>query len=423
MQITILHVRKTAGTALFKLLETYFKPNEVAWSPDADSRYSRPEVKLVASHSPMRNLPLTDGVERLLVTCIRSPADRLVSLYRYFRSMSWSMLAQMPNPAATAAKNTPLLEWLQNDELAYWTDNGLVSFFCDDPAAPIDAQLASAKKNIDRMDFIFANQSMESDVTDFLSCVGMPLKAITSVNVTDDNHATEARNFERADPVELNEDVIAALEKRNSADSELYQYALDAKSRINEKLTAFSQTRSILYNVRKLYPDMLISAPAFASSPSVLASGWGEVEEWHVWSAEPLVRLSFEVCAGVTSCILKMQPAVNDSRQIIRTRFTVNNEMSMRVWFIGGSARIITDPSDEESVCIVSAAAPSELEIPLTQDSDQDRRVSVVIEFENSVSPQQLGISSDARHLNIGLYSIRASSTYRVPAIGWKRLS
>ncbi|WP_419727826.1 YkvA family protein [Lichenicola sp.] len=126
--ISFLHLEKTAGTSLLAVISSQFHPGQI--DPDP-CRGSPPHLvtpftpnaleriryyPLVWGHYDLPSLRRLDP-GRFVFTMLRSPADRLLSLYYFWRSLDPALLGQPDeNPQVRAAHRLGLLEFLRSDD-------------------------------------------------------------------------------------------------------------------------------------------------------------------------------------------------------------------------------------------------------------------------------------------------------------------
>ena len=408
MQIVLLHIQKTAGTTLFKSLSEHFDPEAVFWGPSPPLK--DPVKQLVASHLPLRDHDLSDGRDRLLVTSIRDPAERLISLYRYWRSMRWSMVARNALPEIALAKRLDFAEWLLNDEIARTTDNGLVNHFCDDPGAPPATRLAQAKANIVKMAFIFASPTLSEDVERFLTTLGLDSTPVAVVNATDHNPEVHPESFERVEPIEMTDEIISARHERTSLDREFFDFAMAIRDEVNGRLkTAIGRSLPAI-GLRRLDDGMALLARGLRRHPAVLGNGWAPVEEWHVWSVKPVANLFFATTPVVRSCELKLQAHMPGGCDVLKTRVIINGTIKINILFVGPTSTYRIERNQDEPILICNGAAPILVHLPIDIGRRSDGRVDIRFEIDNLLSPAQLGLSDDYRLLGVALYSLRCSA-------------
>lgn len=414
MQIVFVHLQKTAGTALFSLLSEHFDSSAVFWGPTPP--LADPSKHIVGSHLPYRDHAWGDPRERLVITSIRDPAERVASLYRYWRSMRWELVARNPWPQIAAAKRMGFVEWLRDPEVVEMIDNGMVAHFCDDPAAAPEVRLEQAKANLAKCDFIFASQTLSEDLQDFLGALSLDCASPKIINSTDGNAEDHPANFEKVEPIEFTDEVFTALAERTGLDRLFYDHALEIRGGINARVKQKVAHTRPKTKLRRLVNGMNLLARGLRQDPTVLGVGWGAIEDWHVWSVQPAANFFIEVSPEVRSCELKLQAHLPGGQEILRTRITVNDAISMDVMFVGsGSIYHFNERRVGGPLLICSGTAPVLVQIPVDVGRRADGRVDVRFEMDDLLSPALLGLNEDTRRLGVALYSLRCSSA---PAAG-----
>lgn len=240
-KVTFLHLEKTAGMAMTKVLTRQFHPLQV----DADARRAFPphvltplppfllervrRCSLVWGHYDVPALRRL-GPGRFTVTLLRDPRARILSLYRYWRgqaalNLGWNGM----NAAVCAAQRMQLAEFLASDDplLVDYIDNfyvrrltGQYRSFCDtDPlrAAPARS-LDEALRALDEFDFVGISEDMNGSVARLGALLGFaPPARVEPVNVTQ----------AAMEPLPLDDPEIAAqLARLTALDQVVYDTAL-----------------------------------------------------------------------------------------------------------------------------------------------------------------------------------------------------
>lgn len=100
LEIIFIHIPKTAGTTIFKLLEKNYRPGElIKFKKNIFKKYPgkepasilsemiQPSTKVLIGHCRYRDLSLVleQNPDVKLVTFLRDPADRVISNFKFFR--------------------------------------------------------------------------------------------------------------------------------------------------------------------------------------------------------------------------------------------------------------------------------------------------------------------------------------------------
>jgi hypothetical protein len=118
MRTVFLHVPKTAGTSLHRLLCAHVEPAEIC--PERFGLQSlRPEelarFRLFSGHFQWDDVAIVPEPRRV-VTMLRDPRERLLSLYYFWRSHSWEHIERYDLNGPRAARMRSLLEFLRSPE-------------------------------------------------------------------------------------------------------------------------------------------------------------------------------------------------------------------------------------------------------------------------------------------------------------------
>ena len=120
--VALLHIEKTAGTALAMVLSRQCHPMQIYTDPDLGEtqRLGAPaqpppdlaDRKLIWGHYDLPGLRrLAPG--RLIITMLREPQARVLSLYYFWRSIHPDRVAALADPRVTAAHDLGLLDFLR----------------------------------------------------------------------------------------------------------------------------------------------------------------------------------------------------------------------------------------------------------------------------------------------------------------------
>lgn len=219
-----LHIPKTAGSTLFRLLE-----REYAGSPifrlygDVDSRIRLLEAMSIEDLHALRLVGghMGFGIHRFLpgasayVTLLRDPVDRVVSHYHYVKSR--------PHDAGSARAMegvSSLDDYVRSSVFARIINNGQTRLLGSDvqsaDEAADEAALERAKQVIDRSDVVVGLQDrFEESLLLMLQAFGWGYPAYRNENVGVGRPRVE----------ELSGSTVELILERNSLDVELYQHA------------------------------------------------------------------------------------------------------------------------------------------------------------------------------------------------------
>lgn len=220
--LALSHIPKTGGSMLFYLLKQQYAPEQVVVRPDDDDFAMRRESALIipfnlSGKRVMRahtDWSLPDYIEQPLelITMLRHPIDRVISLYRFVRRQS-------SHPQTKRANEMTLREFVDWDYGQHQCQNVMTRWLAGTynylPYTPsmLDADLFLAKERLDTM--------MWFGVLENLSVSLAWLNAIMDWSLTNPgkiNHAADD-NFEVS-----NEDRQYIYE-HNRHDWDLYEHA------------------------------------------------------------------------------------------------------------------------------------------------------------------------------------------------------
>ncbi len=244
-KLSVLHLEKTGGHSLLAWLRGHLHPRQIdpdpARSVPADLFSAFPPSQaaaldrypLVWGHYDLPALRRL-GPHRQVLTLLRDPADRLVSLYRYWRSVAPDALGPASeNLLPRFAQRLSLLDFLACDDplLLAATDNfylrrltgrypahGHLTLGPDDLADALAALASIAGVGI--------TEDMPHSLRRFAALLGLPPPAaIARLNETDTNHRNNPRHHP-APAVALTPAIRAALDIRTKLDQVIYAAAL-----------------------------------------------------------------------------------------------------------------------------------------------------------------------------------------------------
>lgn len=397
-QLIFLHVRKTGGQALFDLLRKNIGEKFSRWG--GIETYSD-EYDLFAGHSPLREIPASSR-HRYFISTFRDPIRRIVSDYRYWRSLNDLGAAREGIPVVRLARTLPLKEWLSHEDVRPWVDNVVVGHFCSDAEASPAKRLSQSKAAIEKLDFILEQEALEADVIQLqrsLSFRGLPLE---SVNVTDMNAQHHADSFNAAEVVGIDAEAADLLAKLTELDRELVIHAQAVREVVNDRLADKVKEHGRPVRPRRLVPGASINIPGLDVWPRVLAGGWADREDWHAWSDGKESRLEFEVSDDVEAVVVKVGAFLPVTRKTLLSRWRVNGGEALDVVFLGGDSTYEVTGQKKALVCSALEPVPIRLDIPGTGV----RRVRVDIEIPEAISGEAMGINTDTRQLGIALYNL-----------------
>ena len=255
--VSFLHLEKTAGTALANALTERFHPLQIDQDPNRTmpphrrSAFPTPalaairERKLVWGHYDLPSLLRLDP-QRAIVTMLRDPAARILSLYGYWRSVEPSSLERFGNEELKLAQRLDLLAFLRHDDpsLVDMIDNLYVRrltglYWSGAAVDPLRADpgraLALARQALGGLSFVGVVERMEESVAGLSAAIGATLSSPRRENISDANVASTPGVFRRVEPVDVTPAVAAELDRLTSLDRVIYAECL---ARLEDRATS-----------------------------------------------------------------------------------------------------------------------------------------------------------------------------------------
>jgi hypothetical protein len=214
--VTFLHVEKTAGTSLIHYLQEWFHPTQIdpdplrAWPPHMLTRFV-PGIaehvrryRLVWGHYDLPSLKRL-GSGRFVLTLLREPRERILSLYRFWRA--YPVPANTDSFGVIMARQQSLPDFLctTDPRLRDYIDNAYVRrltglYVTGQAVDPLDADsagaLARALAALEEIDFVGITEQMNESLCVLSSMLGTdPAATEPKVNRTD--------SFERTRPLDV----------------------------------------------------------------------------------------------------------------------------------------------------------------------------------------------------------------------------
>ena len=243
--VSFLHIEKTAGTALATALTERFHPLQIdpdphrTMPPHVRSPFAQPacarDRKLVWGHYDLPSLERL-GPERVLVTMLREPGARIVSLYRYWRSFDVALLDPFHNGPVRMAHELDLLDFLRCDDplLRDMIDNlyvrRLTGLYASEGAvdplalAPEEA-LRLALLALDRIDCVGIVERMDASTRALSKVIGTGV-SVARDNVSDGNASARPEVFRPVAPTPVTPEVAVELERLSALDAVVYGVAV-----------------------------------------------------------------------------------------------------------------------------------------------------------------------------------------------------
>lgn len=224
--LLFLHVPKCGGTTMQGIIDRYFPPETICefdtmleFPTDISQlRESLKGIRLIRGHI---QVGLTRYLEQsVLMTVLRDPVQRLVSLYYYMRNI----YAISPNQKALplsfhVAAQVNLRKFVCHEAMGFINHNGMCTFLTDDQwnleSLTPEEKLKRAKQVVDRCAFVGITERMTESID--LMCWKFNWK-----------HPKRYESLNIGNRVQLDAidpDIVAQIRINNKLDYELYQYA------------------------------------------------------------------------------------------------------------------------------------------------------------------------------------------------------
>ena len=243
-KLSVLHLEKTGGHSLLAWLRGHVHPGQIdpdplrAMPPDRVSAFppslagGLDRYPLIWGHYDLPALRRL-GAHRVVLTLLREPGSRLVSLYRYWRSLTPEHLGSLAgHEGPLLAHRLSLLDFLRCDEpgLLASTDNlyvrRLTGRYPGQGHAELGRQdLADALAALAGIDCVGITEELRRSLARFAPRLGVTAPAsVAWLNSTDRNHRENPMHAP-APAVELTPAVREALAARTALDREVYAAA------------------------------------------------------------------------------------------------------------------------------------------------------------------------------------------------------
>ena len=244
-----LHLEKCAGSAAMAWLTRHFHPEQINPDPWRD----RPPNLLWRAPGGLLNdtarYPLVWGhydlptlrrlaPERFLFTLLREPRARLLSLYRFWRSVDPAQVDLQISFSVALAHRLSLLDFLDCDDpmLIDLTDNLYVRRLtglyatgaaADPLAATPEEAFSAASRALALLSFVGITERLDASLGRLARRLSVPAPLPGGrANVAAKNHADPSGWFRASQAIDRSPAVEAALERRTRLDSALYAEAL-----------------------------------------------------------------------------------------------------------------------------------------------------------------------------------------------------
>lgn len=230
------HIPKCGGTSLHELLQVHFPPEKIC--PERFNElifYPQSQLEnfcFYSGHYDRNNVQFVPGKTKIF-TLLRNPADRIVSLYRFWRAHKPEAMTEH-HLAASVARNKCLLEFLRHrdDAVPQNINNYMVRYLSGHIKLDEDGQftesprrmLRQAIEHLNSMDCFGLLEYLGDFVELLFSRLGLPVPT-TLPHLKDHRKFNEDPSLEAADHGSITSDVYSELKKHTHLDDKLYAYA------------------------------------------------------------------------------------------------------------------------------------------------------------------------------------------------------
>lgn len=226
------HIPKTAGTSLVTALQAHFLPNRICPREytEALARMDPTELRQKYDFIPAHaGMDVAQRIATDLITVLREPTDRVLSLYNYWRSVPAESAVVYESgkvdPAVSLAKSLSFQDFVMSDHprILHDINNGQTFQIARSNNAigrkaligeSDDEILQIAKNNLHKMKAVGRTENLNSFHQQMLVKLGMELEIPF--------HNKTQKSF--IDRQKLNPDVQRRLEDLNKLDYALYEF-------------------------------------------------------------------------------------------------------------------------------------------------------------------------------------------------------
>lgn len=183
--VVILHIPKTAGTSLRRMIQEHYQPEDIFYIYGEDSKYTTfedfrkltPEEKatyrIFMGHIPF-NQKLFAGLDPLYVTMLRDPVERILSYYHHvMQREEWK------------GRELSLLKYIETSDDKQLSDHQ-VRMLTGYPGKPVDGnQLATAINNLQKHFLLVGTTEYFKETAESLcNCLGIEQTTIFRENIS-----------------------------------------------------------------------------------------------------------------------------------------------------------------------------------------------------------------------------------------------
>lgn len=247
-RVVFLHLPRTGGTTLHRLLVGHFEPNEVC--PERFNflgRHSKEELsryRYFSGHFDQHTTNYIPAPVRI-ISLFRRPADRILSLYYFWRSHTREFIETANLGGPRIAKSLGLLDFLRHpgDGIPGNIENAQVRNLAGSLSASMAGpeELERAKGCVDRMFCFGLTENMRQSVDLIFQTLGLsPPRTVPKAN-----DLREIATLPITEPV-VKEPITPAIQRElarlTTLDDQLYEYAAKL---FYDRLSRFSALRQV----------------------------------------------------------------------------------------------------------------------------------------------------------------------------------
>lgn len=237
-RLVFLHIAKCAGSSLALLLASNFPENQVFHRRDdvlgtLNSNDLR-SFRFFHGHFTKHSVDAVPGPKRI-VTVLRDPHERIVSLYNFWRSHKPEVIERLNLRGPRIARKRSLLDFLKSEEpeVTVSIDNHMVRVMLGSlilnqsqgfRLQDRDFAVKTAITNLKRFNYVAFADTLDEDVRTMMPILGLAgadgLPRINTFETLDAN-----RNFEKIERADVTDEVRVELDRLTSSDRLFYRRA------------------------------------------------------------------------------------------------------------------------------------------------------------------------------------------------------
>lgn len=229
-----LHIPKTAGSALTALLESRFSPDEIAPYTGPMDAIEQAGHRLICGHRDFDDASRLSGDVRI-ITYLRDPLDRVLSLYNFWRSYTWEEIARRNMRGNMIAKSHSFLEFIRHPQMRSHANNGIYRMLIGRKAAILDSKgLISTgtdeavEHTLERLSSFFHvgfQENYTDSTVELFEKMGSPVKCDELKRTPSSRDESERGKNPPVLRTDLSSEVIGDFSELNAIDFAIHQQA------------------------------------------------------------------------------------------------------------------------------------------------------------------------------------------------------